>query len=171
MAHLAVEENSVPSRARSTHVLYGDRIGQEGELRIGACAVIFDSKHEQVLLTRRADNGQWCLPGGRMEPGESVEECCRREALEETGLAVEVKRLIGVYSNRDQLVVYPDGNKVQIVVLSFEAHIAGGTLMLSNETTDARFFTPQEIEGMELFDRHKDRILDALQNSPIPLMR
>ncbi len=171
MAHLAVEENSVPSRPHSTHVLYGDRIGQEGELRMGSCAVIFDGQHQKILLTRRADNGQWCVPGGRMEPGESVEECCRREVLEETGLEVEVKRLIGVYSNRDQLVVYPDGNKVQIVVLSFEAQVTGGTLMLSNETIDARYFTPQEIDAMELFDRHKDRILDALRNSLIPLMR
>lgn len=154
-----------------THVLYGDRIGQEGELRIGSCAVIFDDRHEKILLTRRSDNGLWCLPGGKMEPGESIEECCRREVMEETGLDVELKRLIAIYSNRDQLVVYREGTKVQFVILSFEAQISGGMLGLSNETTDAGFFTMIEIESMEMHDRHKDRIIDALQDLPIPLMR
>jgi 8-oxo-dGTP pyrophosphatase MutT (NUDIX family) len=154
-----------------THVLYGDRIGQEGELRIGSCAVIFDDKREKVLLTKRADNGLWCLPGGKMEPGESVEECCRREVVEETGLEVALLRLVAVYSNRDQLVVYKDGAKVQFVILSFEAQIAGGMLGLSNETTDAGFFSFAEMEMMEMHDRHKDRVFDALQNHPIPLVR
>src|SRR5512141_1771740 len=120
-------------------VLYGDRIGQEGELRVGSCAVIFDENREKVLLTKRSDNGLWCLPGGKMEPGETIEECCAREVFEETGLVIETSRLIAVYSNRDQLVVYKDGTKVQIIVLSFEAVITGGELGLSSETTEARF--------------------------------
>src|SRR5512133_3832737 len=140
-----------------TQVISGDRIGQEGELRIGSCAVIFDEAHEKVLLTRRADNGLWCLPGGKMEPGESLEECCRREVFEETGLDVEPKRLVAVYSNGDQLVIYTDGAKVQFVILSFEAVITGGTLGLSNETTDARYFTIEELEELSFHDRHKDR--------------
>src|SRR5512143_2803433 len=133
-----------------THVLYGDRIGQEGELRVGSSAVIFDDKREKVLLTKRADNGLWCLPGGKMEPAESIEECCRREVVEETGLEVELKRLVAIYSNRDQLVVYKDGAKVQFVIMSFEAQIAGGMLVLSNETTDAGFFSFAEMEMMDM---------------------
>ncbi len=154
-----------------TQVLYGDHIGQEGELRIGSCAIIFDDAHEKVLLTKRADNGLWCLPGGKMEPGESIEECCHREVLEETGLQVETKRLVGVYSNRDQLVVYQDGVKVQFVIMSFEAQVTGGELGLSNETTDARYFPFSELDSLEFHDRHKERVLDTLQNAPMPLMR
>ncbi len=152
-------------------VLYGDRIGQEGELRIGSCAVIFDEAREKVLLTKRSDNGLWCLPGGKMEPGESIEECCCREVLEETGLVIRPTRLIAVYSNRDQLVVYKDGAKVQMLVLSFEAAVTGGTLALSNETTDARYFAFPELEALEMHDRHKDRVFDALASGPVPLMR
>ncbi len=158
-------------QASTTQVLYGDRIGQEGELRIGSCAVIFDEQHERVLLTQRSENGLWCLPVGRMEPGESIEECCRREVLEETGLSIEPTRLIGIYSNRDQLVIYKDGAKVQMLVLSFEAAITGGTLILSSETTDAKYFRFEELESLEMHDRHKDRVLDALANSPVPVLR
>ncbi len=154
-----------------TQVLYGDRIGQEGELRVGSCAIIFDENREKVLLTQRADNGLWCLPGGRMEPGETIEECCCREVFEETGLVIHTTRLVGIYSNRDQLVVYKDGAKVQMIVLSFEAAISGGALGTSTETTDARYFAFDELAALEFHDRHKDRILDALASSPIPVMR
>ena len=154
-----------------TQVLYGDRIGEQGELRLGCCAVLFDQKREKVLLTQRADNGLWCLPGGMLEAGESVEECCTREVFEETGLQVRVRRLIGVYSNRDQLVVYSDGNKAQIVVLSFEAEILGGQPGLSDETTDFGFFSMAEIESMPMHGRHKQRVEDALLNQTSPILR
>ena len=154
-----------------TQVLYGDRIGRQGRLRIGSCAVTFNSQHEKVLLTQRRDNGLWCLPGGQMEPGESAGECCEREVLEETGLMVRPLRLIGVYSNRDQLVIYPDGNQVQFVVLSFEAQVTGGELSLSNETIDAGFFTLQDIEKLPMHGRHKERILDALMDTEAAILR
>ena len=147
-----------------TQILYGERISKDGELRLGCSAVIFDEKREKVLLTKRADNGLWCVPGGKMEPGESAEECCQREVFEETGLEVRPRRLIGVYSNRDQLVIYPDGHKVQIVVLSFEAEIVGGQAGLSDETTEIGFFTVDEIKSMSMHDRHAERVTDALEN-------
>jgi ADP-ribose pyrophosphatase YjhB (NUDIX family) len=153
-----------------TQILYGDRIGKTGELRLGACAVIFNKVHTKVLLTKRADNGLWCLPGGKMESGESIEECCQREVLEETGLQILTRRLIAVYSNRDQLVVYPDGNKVQIVVISFEADVIGGSLGLSDETTAADFFTFSEMESMPMHGRHMERVKDALINQPLPII-
>ena len=117
-----------------SHILYGERIGKQGKIRLGCSAAIFD-EHGRILLTRRADNGQWCLPGGGLEPGESAAEACEREVLEETGLSVRVKRLVGVYSHADQLIVYPDGGKFQIVALHFEAEIIAGEPGLSNETT------------------------------------
>ena len=145
-----------------TQVLYGPRISKEGQVRLGCSAAIFDEQG-RILLTRRADNGQWCLPGGRLESGESVAEACEREVVEETGLTVRVTRLVGVYSHSDQLVVYPDGNKAHIVALHFEAEVIGGELGLSNETTDYSYFTLQELEGLEFIGRHKERILDTLE--------
>jgi ADP-ribose pyrophosphatase YjhB (NUDIX family) len=154
-----------------TQVLYGDHISKGAELRIGSCAVIFDASHKKVLLTKRKDNGLWCLPGGKMESGETIEECCQREVIEETGLEVQPRRLIGVYSNRDQLVVYPDGHRIQIVVLSFEAEITGGILGLSDETTEFGYFLLEEIESLSMHGRHKERVEDALKDQAIPIFR
>jgi 8-oxo-dGTP pyrophosphatase MutT (NUDIX family) len=153
-----------------TQVLYGPRLGKQGKLRLGCSAAIFD-EHGRILLTRRADNGQWCLPGGAMESGETAAEACEREVLEETGLSVRVRRLIGVYSPSDQLVVYPDGGKFQIVALHFEAEMIGGELGLSNETTDFGYFTLQEAKGMDMIGRHKERVIDTFESYPEALIK
>ena len=154
-----------------SQVLFGPRLGKEGQLRVGCSAAIFDAEHEKVLLTRRTDNGRWCLPGGGMESGESAAEACDREVWEETGLKVRAKRLIGVYSNPDQLVVYNDGNKVFMVVLSFEAEIIEGELGLSDETTEAGYFSLAEMDNMQMHGQHKSRVEDALEKHPEALIK
>lgn len=148
-----------------SQVLFGPRLGRQGQLRVGCSAIIFDATREKVLLTQRTDNGRWCLPGGGMEAGESAAEACEREVWEETGLKVGVKRLIGVYSNPNQLVVYPDGNKVFMVVLSFEAQIIAGEPRLSNETAAFGYFSLKEMKDMPMHGEHKSRVEDAMLGS------
>lgn len=149
-----------------TQVLYGPRLGKEGQLRVGCSAVIFDKDRKKVLLTQRTDNGRWCVPGGALESGESAAEACEREVWEETGLKVRATRLIGVYSNPDQLVIYSDGNKAFFVVLSFEAEIIEGELGLSNETTAFGYYSLEEMEDMPMHGQHKQRVEDALLEGP-----
>jgi 8-oxo-dGTP pyrophosphatase MutT (NUDIX family) len=153
-----------------TQVLYGERISRQGKLRLGCSAAIFD-EHGRIFLTRRTDNGQWCLPGGGMDAGESVAEACEREVWEETGLRVRVKRLVGVYSHSDQLLVYPDGNKTHIVALHFEAEVISGEPGLSSETTDFGYFTEEEIQALEFLGRHKERIFDTLEKRTEALIK
>lgn len=143
-------------------VLKGERIGKTAHIRTGCSAVIFDKRRERILLTRRTDNGRWCLPGGAMDAGESVEETCIREVWEETGLQVRVIRLIGVYSSPNLVIAYADGNRWQIISLSFEAEVIGGELGLSDETVEFGYFTPSDIETMDIMEHHLPRIADAL---------
>ena len=145
-----------------SQVLYGPRLGKEGQLRVGCSATIFDETREKVLLTQRMDNGRWCLPGGHMESGESAAEACEREVWEETGLKVRATRLLGVYSNPDQLVIYKDGNKAFFVVLNFEAQVLEGELGLSDETTAFGWFSLKEMETMPIHANHKLRVEDAI---------
>jgi ADP-ribose pyrophosphatase YjhB (NUDIX family) len=146
-----------------SQVLYGPRLGKEGQLRVGCSAVIFNETREKVLLTQRADNGHWCLPGGHMESGESASEACEREVFEETGLKVRATRLLGVYSNPDQLVIYKDGNKAFFVVLNFEVQVLEGEVGLSDETTDVGWFTLKDMESMPIHANHKIRVEDAMR--------
>ena len=67
-------------------------------LVVAASAVVTDGAG-RVLLLRRSDSGNWALPGGTLELGESITECAVREVREETGLDVEVMGLVGVYTD------------------------------------------------------------------------
>jgi 8-oxo-dGTP pyrophosphatase MutT (NUDIX family) len=154
-----------------TRIVKGDRIGRNGVLRVGCSAVIFDVSREKVLLTRREDNNQWCLPSGGMEPGESAIEACVREVLEETGLSVVVKRLVGIYTSPHQLIEYRDGNKVQLVALCFEADMVGGSLGLSDETTAYGYFSQSEIKDLDMLSSHIQRIDDAFSGLAFPFLR
>ncbi len=145
----------------TTKILRGSRIGKQGRIRTGCSAAIFDQAHEKILLTRRTDNGLWCLPGGGVDPGESVAETCVREIYEETGLRARVTRLIGVYSSPDWLVEYADGNRVQIVALSFEAIVEDGQLSQTKEVSEFGYFSLAEIERLDLMQNHRQRIIDA----------
>ena len=154
-----------------TKTFYGDCIGIQGKIRLGCAAVLFNENRKKVLLTRRADNGQWCLPSGGVEPGESVSETCERETLEETGLEVQVKRLIGVFSGSDRLVIYADGAKFQIIVLAFEVEATGGKIGLSDETTDIGYYPIPKLEEMDLLPHHKQFIKDALSGQSAAFIR
>jgi len=154
-----------------TQVLYGDHISKEGKVRMGCSLMLFDLAGDKVLLTQRSDNGQWCLPGGMIDPGESITEGCEREFWEETSLHVRVVRLTGVYSNPNRLTVYPDGNKAHVVVLSFIVEQTGGSLRLSDESTDARYFPVSDAVRMDLFHGHAEMIRDALAGDEVAFIR
>ena len=106
-----------------------------------------------------------------MEPGESASETCGREVEEETGLRVTIKRLIGVYTTPHELIVYRDGNKIQLVALCFEAEIVGGELRLSCETTEYGYFSYQEIQELDLLLNHAQRIKDAYSGKTTTFIR
>jgi ADP-ribose pyrophosphatase YjhB (NUDIX family) len=96
-----------------------------------------------------------------MEAGESVTEACAWEVREETGLEVEVTRLIGVYTTPHLVAEYPDGNRWQIVVLHFEAEPVGGALEAGDETTEVGYFSASEVEHLSLSDLDRWRVLDG----------
>jgi 8-oxo-dGTP pyrophosphatase MutT (NUDIX family) len=157
--------------SNKTRIIHGERVGKQGALRVGCSATLFDQSRTKVFLTRRTDNGEWCLPGGMMESGESVEEACLREMFEETGLRVRTTRLVGVYSSPHRLVIYPDGNRVQYVIFNFEVEVVAGVPSLSNETTDFGYFSLDEITGLEMLDQHAERIREALSGNGTPIIR
>jgi ADP-ribose pyrophosphatase YjhB (NUDIX family) len=142
--------------------IYGDRISKDAKLRLGCSATIFDNSRQKLLLTKRVDNGLWCLPGGGVDAGESVAEACEREVLEETGLIVKAKKLLGVYSDPHRIAEYANGNRFHIVRLNFEAEVLGGQLAVTDETTDVDFFDLSDIDNLDLMQPHKERIADAL---------
>jgi len=151
--------------------IHGERVGKLGRLAVGCSAGILDPTGNKILLVRRVDNGRWAVPGGYMEPGESAAEASAREVLEETGLQVRVGRLIAVYSNPNILVEYPDGSRYQIVALYFAAEPIGGELRPSSETTEVGYFSPGEIEQLEMGKFDRQRVTDAFSRQEAAFVR
>jgi len=113
-------------------------------VKVGVGVIVVDDSG-RVLLEKRSDNGMWGLPGGGIEPGESVCEAALREVREETGLAIDITRLVGVYSepSAGRIVTYPDNGDIRhLVDIVLTAEIIAGEMAISSESLDLRFFNP-----------------------------
>jgi 8-oxo-dGTP diphosphatase len=142
------------------------KIGRQKTLIVYGTVILRDERW-RVLLQRRVDNGLWGLPGGILEPGESILDCARRELHEETGLAAGELRLTGIYSDPQYDVVYPNGDEVQQYTVCFEGQMAGGRLQLDlEETSDLAFFDGAEIPRAEMAEFYLDMLRDAERGGP-----
>jgi 8-oxo-dGTP diphosphatase len=116
----------------------------------------------RVLLVRRGSEpygGQWALPGGFVEVGETTEAAAAREAGEETGLDVEVVRLVGVYSDPDR---DPRGHNVSCAYLVRLKSDSATEPSASSDAEEAAFLDPSTVELA--FD-HARIIADALKGA------
>lgn len=110
-------------------------------------AIIQDNEG-RILLQRRSDYGDWGLPGGGMNAGESIEETMIREVFEETGLEVSQYELYTVYSGSRMKYTYPDGNKVVFVMFIFNAKVdLEGKIAEDNRTL---IYTDHNQESLKL---------------------
>lgn len=116
---------------------------------IGVGAVIVEKN--RALLIRRAHApllGEWSLPGGVLECGETLHEAAIREAREETGLVVEVGEMLGVYER----VIRSDDARVRYhyVLIDFLCRPVAGELKASSDAAEAGWFTREELPALEL---------------------
>jgi len=130
----------------------------------GLAVIVAVIEEEKVLLTRREDFEVWCLPGGGVEEGESLAEGAIREAKEETGLDVELTRLVGVYSRLG-------GGLHDVHAVLYAARPIGGELKTQpNETIDVAFFSFDQLPEEMLFG-HRRRVEDAIKGEMVVSVR
>ncbi|OBJ88190.1 NUDIX hydrolase [Mycobacterium asiaticum] len=110
---------------------------------------------DRVLVIRRYDNGHWEAPGGVLELNESFEAGVQREVLEETGLAVIVERLTGVYKNMSH----------GIVALVYRCRPADGEPHVTEEAREICWMTIEEVQSA-MVPAFGIRVLDAFAESP-----
>jgi ADP-ribose pyrophosphatase YjhB (NUDIX family) len=132
--------------------------------------VAFVERGDTVLMEHRADCDQWCLLGGRVEPHQSVEDALRQEVLEESGLIVSECSLFGVFSDPSMIAQYDlaSGERViaRVISLAFRVRVDDfGPLQISEESTELRFFTHEELRTLTIIPtvRHVvDRYLEGV---------
>jgi 8-oxo-dGTP pyrophosphatase MutT (NUDIX family) len=123
-------------------------IGKDLLIVAGAAGIVRDAEG-RVLVLQRADGGQWDLPAGATDPGETPAETVEREVREECGLHVRATRLVGVFGGRRFRHTYPDGSRVEALVTVFECEQTGGELATQDgEIVAARYFAPAEMPAL-----------------------
>jgi ADP-ribose pyrophosphatase YjhB (NUDIX family) len=128
---------------------------------VGVGAVIVDGK--RVLLIRRGQPpllGEWSLPGGVLECGETLREATVREAREETGLVVETVDMLGVYER----VIRSDDGRVRYhyVLIDYLCRPVAGDLKAGSDAADVRWFTRDELPALNLAYDTNDVVLKGL---------
>jgi 8-oxo-dGTP pyrophosphatase MutT (NUDIX family) len=120
-------------------------VGTRPLIMTGACTIVID-EHDRILLQLRTDNGLWGLPGGSLEPGESMEEVAKRELYEETGLIAGELNLLDVFSGKDLYYQYPHGDEVFNVIVAYICREYQGNILLDEEEVkEIKFFPIQDI--------------------------
>jgi 8-oxo-dGTP pyrophosphatase MutT (NUDIX family) len=120
--------------------------------------------HGRLLLVRRRDSGNWELPGGRVELGESATTAAEREVVEESGVTIKVVRLAGVYTDPGHVMVYPStGEARQQFAVCFHAlPVDGRPHPDHNETCDAAWIDPARLDRLPIHPSMRLRIVQAL---------
>ena len=118
----------------------------------------------EVLLVRRIDDGNWELPGGRVEVGETAGTAVVREVAEESGIAIELTALSGVYSDPTHVLVDPDGSIHQQLALCFHAVPVDGVAPRPDgiETDGAAWYDPAVTAGLTMHPAMRLRLQDAV---------
>ncbi|MEC3995811.1 NUDIX domain-containing protein [Actinacidiphila sp. DG2A-62] len=138
-------------------------------LVVAASAVVTDDEG-RVLLQRRKDNRLWALPGGGMEMTDSLPGAAVREVKEETGLDVEITGLVGTYTDPRHIIAYSDGEVRRQFNVCFTARIIGGSLAISDESTELRFVAPSEIDTLPMHHTQRLRLDHFLEQRAAPYL-
>ena len=121
--------------------------------------VVVVGDDQRILLIQRTDNGNWALPGGAMDMGESLPTAAIRETKEETGLDVELTGLVGIYTNPDHRIEYTsDGEVRQEFSIVFTARPTGGVPTTSDESKRVEWIALSDLDGLTMHESMRMRI-------------
>jgi 8-oxo-dGTP diphosphatase len=113
---------------------------------VGCGAVTLNDKGKFLMVRQGGGywQGRWIFPGGKLELGETLEECARREFMEETGCGLRIKRQIGAYTSYD-----PDTeHEKQVVLIYYLGEGIAGQPRAGEGVTDIGWFDMADIEAM-----------------------
>ena len=102
---------------RSLRAIHGSKL-----LLLPSVAAIICNDRNEILLQQKTQ-GDWSLPAGGIEPGETPEAALKREVLEETGLLVARHRLVNAYGGKQYRYIYQNGDEVEYTVLLYKCWV------------------------------------------------
>ena len=132
---------------------------------VPACGILAVDDLNRVLLQRRRDTGQWAIPMGKQEFGETPTQCAIRETLEETGVLTEITGLLGIYSDPGHIVAYSDGEIRQEWELILLGRPVTGNPTANDEASDVRWVAPTDLDSLDIHPTQWRQLRDWLDGS------
>ena len=132
---------------------------------LGANAII--TCGDKLLLERRRDSDTWGLVGGGVKKYEDPIDAIARETWEELGVRIPKDRFrkLAVYGEPGRIAAYQDGSIWRMVIVVFALELPEeATLRISKESRELRWFTREELRGIDIVVTHSDIVEDHFTN-------
>ncbi|WP_067186072.1 NUDIX hydrolase [Microtetraspora niveoalba] len=131
--------------------------------------VVVTNDAGDILMIRRSDNGNWAVPGGAIDLGESLPQAAVRETLEETGIVCEITGLVGTYTDPKHVILYTsDGEARQEFSIVLTARAVDGEPTPSDESREVRWVPRDEVEALSMDRSMRLRIGHYLAGQALP---
>ena len=150
---------------------YDDPEAPEANSLVPSINVVVVNDAREILMIRRTDNGNWALPGGAVDLGESVAQAAARETLEESGIECMVTGIVGIYSDPRHVILYTsNGEARQEFSIVLTARPVAGQLTPSSESSEVRWVSASEVLGYTMDRSMRIRINGFLANRQSPVI-
>lgn len=149
-------------RTVRTDYYYQEDAPAVNSIKPAAAVAIFNADRELLMLCRR-DNKKWTMPGGTLEFGESMTECALREVREESSLDVEIKDIIGTYTDPNIRIAYSDGEVRQEFTILYYGEVSGCDVILDEESSQYQWVPLDQVQKLPLADSQRRRIEDVAE--------
>ena len=148
-----------------------DPVAPKANSVVPSANVIVVRDRGEILMIRRTDNGNWAVPGGGMDLGESIIEAAVRETREETGITCEITGLVGIYTDPHHVILYTSNGEVrQEFSIVFTARLVSGELRPSNESAEPQWVPPDAVADLQMHPSMRQRIQHYLDKRPEPYL-
>jgi ADP-ribose pyrophosphatase YjhB (NUDIX family) len=125
---------------------YNDPSAPKANSLVPSVNIVVTNEAGDVLLIQRSDNGNWAIPGGAIDLGESLTQAAVRETKEESGITCEITGIVGIYTDPRHVVLYTsNGEARQEFSIVLTAQAVNGEPTPSDESSQVRWVTRYEL--------------------------
>ncbi|ONI79105.1 NUDIX hydrolase [Kribbella sp. ALI-6-A] len=150
---------------------YDDPAAPQANSMVPSVNVVIENEAGEVLVIQRSDNGNWAVPGGAIDLGESMTQAAIRETREETGIECEITGLIGIYTDPKHIILYTsNGEARQEFSILLKGRALSGTPTPSDESTKVEWVATSQLDSLQMDRSMQMRIEQYLRRSDTPYL-
>lgn len=148
---------------------YDDPEAPAANAMVPSVNVMIENQSGDLLMIKRSDNGNWAIPGGAIDLGESLTEAAVRETREETGIDCYITGIVGIYTDPKHIIFYTsNGEARQEFSVVLTARVTGGTPTTSDESVEVVWVPRGELFNLRMDNSMRRRIEHYLEGRSTP---